>query len=148
MEVYAAQDRPHGSGQWTHRRCLEETGQFDNTLLIFLSDNGACAERHSQGVTARELVDQLMIAKAKTRKGEPVRLGNDPSLMPGGEDTYQSYGTAWANLSNTPFRLYKHWIHEGGIATPFIVHWPAWHQGERRPTPQSEPVTRYHGDHC
>ncbi|XIA63449.1 hypothetical protein ACFIOY_30580 [Bradyrhizobium sp. TZ2] len=65
-----------------------------------------------------------MIAKAKTRKGEPVRFGNDPSLMPGGEDTYQSYGTAWANLSNTPFRLYKHWIHEGGIATPFIVHWP------------------------
>ena len=44
--------------------------------------------------------------------------------MPGGEDTYQSYGTAWANLSNSPFRLYKHWIHEGGIATPFIVHWP------------------------
>jgi arylsulfatase len=44
--------------------------------------------------------------------------------MPGGEDTYQSYGTAWANLSNTPFRLYKHWVHEGGIATPFIVHWP------------------------
>ena len=55
---------------------------------------------------------------------EPVRFGNDPTLMPGGEDTYQSYGTAWANLSNTPFRLYKHWIHEGGIATPFIVHWP------------------------
>ena len=45
--------------------------------------------------------------------------------MPGGEDTYQSYGTAWANLSNAPFRLYKHWVHEGGIATPFIVHWPA-----------------------
>jgi arylsulfatase A-like enzyme len=44
--------------------------------------------------------------------------------MPGGEDTYQSYGTAWANLSNTPFRLYKHWVHEGGIATPLIVHWP------------------------
>jgi arylsulfatase A-like enzyme len=66
-----------------------------------------------------------MIAKARTRKGEPVRFGNDPSLMPGGEDTYQSYGTAWANLSNTPFRLYKHWIHEGGIATPLIVHWPS-----------------------
>jgi arylsulfatase len=44
--------------------------------------------------------------------------------MPGPENTYQSYGTAWANLSNTPFRLYKHWIHEGGIATPLIVHWP------------------------
>jgi arylsulfatase len=53
-----------------------------------------------------------------------VRFGNDPDIMPGGEDAYQSYGTAWANLSNTPFRLYKHWVHEGGIATPLIVHWP------------------------
>ena len=45
--------------------------------------------------------------------------------MPGPENTYQSYGTAWANLSNTPFRLYKHWIHEGGISTPLIAHWPS-----------------------
>ena len=45
--------------------------------------------------------------------------------MPGPETTYASYGVAWANLSNTPFREYKHWVHEGGIATPFIVHWPA-----------------------
>ena len=44
--------------------------------------------------------------------------------MPGPENTYQSYGTAWANLSNAPFRLYKHWIHEGGISTPLIAHWP------------------------
>ena len=65
-----------------------------------------------------------MIAKSHTRAGEPVHFGNDPARMPGPENTYQSYGTAWANLSNTPFRLYKHWIHEGGIATPLIVHWP------------------------
>ena len=45
-------------------------------------------------------------------------------FMPGPENTYQSYGTAWANLSNSPFRLYKHWTHEGGIATPLIAHWP------------------------
>ena len=44
--------------------------------------------------------------------------------MPGPEDTYQSYGTGWANLSNTPFRMYKHWVHEGGISTPLIFHWP------------------------
>jgi arylsulfatase len=44
--------------------------------------------------------------------------------MPGGADTYQSYGVPWANLSNSPFREYKHWVHEGGIATPFIAHWP------------------------
>ena len=124
MEVYAAQIDRMDQGIGRIIAALEETGQIENTLIIFLSDNGACAEDIPEGVTARELVDQLMIAKARTRKGEPVRFGNDPSLMPGGEDTYQSYGTAWANLSNTPFRLYKHWIHEGGIATPFIVHWP------------------------
>lgn len=124
MEVYAAQIDRMDQGIGRIIRALEETGQFDNTLIIFLSDNGACAEDIPQGVTAKELVDQLMIAKAKTRTGEPVRFGNYPDITPGGEDTYQSYGTAWANLSNTPFRLYKHWIHEGGIATPLIMHWP------------------------
>ena len=75
-------------------------------------------------MTVDELVNKLMIAKSHTRTGEPVHFGNDPARMPGPENTYQSYGTAWANLSNTPFRLYKHWIHEGGISTPLIVHWP------------------------
>jgi arylsulfatase A-like enzyme len=124
MEVYAAQIDRMDQGIGRILQALEETGQIENTLIIFLSDNGACAEDIPEGVTAKELVDELMIAKATTRTGEPVRFGNDPDIMPGPEDTYQSYGTAWANLSNTPFRLYKHWVHEGGIATPFIVHWP------------------------
>jgi len=59
-----------------------------------------------------------------TREGDPVVPGNDPSLRPGPESTYMSYGRSWANLSNTPFREYKHWVHEGGISTPFIAHWP------------------------
>jgi len=124
MEVYAAQIDRMDQGIGRILAALDETGQLDNTLVLFLSDNGACAEDIPTGVTARELVDELMIAKATTRRGEPVRFGNDPAIVPGGEDTYQSYGTAWANLSNTPFRLYKHWIHEGGIATPLIAHWP------------------------
>jgi arylsulfatase A-like enzyme len=124
MEVYAAQIDRMDQGIGRIVQALEETGHFENTLVIFLSDNGACAEDIPEGVTAKELVDELMIAKATTRAGEPVRFGNDPDITPGGEDTYQSYGTAWANLSNTPFRLYKHWIHEGGIATPLVVHWP------------------------
>ena len=45
--------------------------------------------------------------------------------MPGPADTYIGYGKNWANVSNTPFREYKHYVHEGGISTPFIVHWPA-----------------------
>ena len=124
MEVYAAQIDRMDQGIGRILTALEETGEIDNTLIIFLSDNGACAEDIPEGVTARELVDELMIAKARTRDGRPVRFGNDPTLMPGAEDTYQSYGVAWANLSNAPFRLYKHWVHEGGIATPLIVHWP------------------------
>ena len=67
MEVYAAQIDRMDQGIGRILAALEETGQLDNTLIIFLSDNGACAEDIPDGVTARELVDQLMIAKAKTR---------------------------------------------------------------------------------
>jgi arylsulfatase len=137
MEVYAAQIDRMDQGIGRILAALEETGQLDNTLVIFLADNGACAEDIPENVTVDELVNKLMIAKSHTRDGRPVRFGNDPSIMPGPEDTYQSYGTAWANLSNTPFRLYKHWIHEGGISTPLIFHWPQGiaEQGGIRHTP-------------
>jgi arylsulfatase len=52
-------------------------------------------------------------------------VGNDPSVLPGPFDVLQSYGMTWANASNTPFRRFKHWVHEGGIATPLIAYWPA-----------------------
>lgn len=124
MEVYAAQIDRMDQGIGRILKALEDEGELDNTLVIFLSDNGACAEDIPDDLTLEELVDKLMIAKAQTRDGKPVRFGNDPSITPGPEDTYQSYGRAWANLSNSPFRLYKHWIHEGGISTPLIAHWP------------------------
>ena len=125
MEVYAAQIDRMDQGIGRIVKELEDSGRLDDTLIIFLADNGACAEDIPEGVTIDELVDKLMIARKHTRSGEPVHFGNDRSRMPGPENTYQSYGTAWANLSNTPFRLYKHWIHEGGISTPLIFHWPA-----------------------
>jgi len=125
MEVYAAQVDRMDQGIGRIVRALEDAGRLDDTLIIFLADNGACAEDIPEGVTIEELVDKLMIARSHTRSGEAVKFGNDPATMPGPENTYQSYGTAWANLSNTPFRLYKHWIHEGGISTPLILHWPA-----------------------
>jgi len=59
-----------------------------------------------------------------TWSGAALRIGNTPDIEPGPDDTYASYGRAWANLSNTPFRFYKRWVHEGGISTPLIVHWP------------------------
>jgi arylsulfatase len=98
---------------------LREAGAAENTLVVFLSDNGGCAELlHEDGRQGdREW--------RTTRDGRPVRFGNVPGLAPGGPTTYQSYDLPWANASNTPFRLYKHWVHEGGIATPLIAHWPA-----------------------
>jgi arylsulfatase A-like enzyme len=124
MEVYAAQIDRMDQGIGRILAALEQTGQMENTLVIFMADNGACAEDIPEGVPVDELVNNLMIARSHTRDGAEVRFGNKPDIMPGPEDTYQSYGTAWANLSNTPFRLYKHWIHEGGISTPLIFHWP------------------------
>jgi arylsulfatase len=59
----------------------------------------------------------------QTRDGRPIRDG--VGAMPGPDDTFMAYGRNWANVSNTPFRLYKHWVHEGGISTPLIAHWPA-----------------------
>ena len=60
-----------------------------------------------------------------TRDGRRINVGNDPTLKPGNEDTFMSYGLPWANASNTPFRLFKSFVHEGGISTPFVVHWPS-----------------------
>lgn len=137
MEVYAAQIDRMDQGIGRIIAALEQTGQMENTVILFLSDNGGCAEDIPEGVPVEELVTNLKIARSHTREGSRVQFGNNPEVMPGPEDTYQSYGTAWANLSNTPFRLYKHWIHEGGISTPFIVHWPAGidAKGEIRHTP-------------
>ncbi len=117
MEVYAAMiDRmDQGIGRIVEN--LKRQGQLDNTLIFFLADNGGCAEN----VTAAW---DAMFIPVTTPDGKRVVKGNNPGIMPGPADTYQSYSTPWANVSNTPFRLYKHWVHEGGISTPLIVHWP------------------------
>jgi arylsulfatase len=124
MEVYAAQVDRMDQGIGRVLDALEETGRFDDPLIIFLSDNGACAEDIPENVEVEQMVNELMLARSHTRDGEEVMFGNTPEVMPGAENTYQSYGVAWANMSNTPFRLYKHWTHEGGVSTPVIFHWP------------------------
>ncbi|MHA1803947.1 MAG: arylsulfatase [Promethearchaeota archaeon] len=122
MEVYAAQIDSMDQGIGRIIEVLKRTGCFYDTLIIFLSDNGGCAE--PLGSVMKNLMIEEGSARAKTRSGKPVKFGNKWKFMPGAEDTYQSYGIAWANLSNTPYRKFKKWTHEGGIATPFIVHWP------------------------
>lgn len=121
MSVYAAQvsamDRAIGEVLST----LDTTGVRDDTLIVFLSDNGGCAEE----LPPEDAPKFRQRQPAHTLDGNPVRLGNEPDIWPGGEDTFCSYGAAWANLSNTPFRKYKRWVHEGGIAAPFIAAWPS-----------------------
>jgi arylsulfatase len=117
MEVYAAQVDNMDRGIGRIREALAQTGAAQNTLLIFLADNGGCAEEIKPNWKGLHIPE-------KTHDQRPVIVGNNPNIMPGSEDTYQSYGIPWANVSNTPFRLYKHWVHEGGIAAPLIVCWP------------------------
>jgi arylsulfatase len=113
MEVYAAQVELMDRGIGRIVSTLEHAGELDNTLLLFLSDNGGCAEQLSASWAGPET----------TRDGRSVTVEGKDTL-PGPPDTFMSYEKGWANASNTPFRLYKHWTHEGGIASPLIAHWP------------------------
>ena len=134
MAVYAAQVELMDAAIGRVLDAIEAAGAAEDTLVVFLSDNGACAEDMppADAPKFRERQPQTTLG------GAPMRLGNEPTIWPGAEDTFSSYGRAWANLSNTPFRLYKRWIHEGGISTPFIVSWPAGRLAESsiRHTPQ------------
>lgn len=96
---------------------LKLIGEFDNTLILFLSDNGGCAEFMAEDGWARSF-------PSRTLDGREITMGNVTNLRPGGPLTYQSYDLPWANVSNAPFRLFKHWVHEGGISTPLVAHWP------------------------
>lgn len=126
MAVYAAQVELMDAAIGRVLNALGEGGVADSTLVVFLSDNGACAEDLPPDDAPKFRQRQPQT----TLSGAPMRIGNTPDVTPGGEDTFASYGRPWANLSNTPFRFYKRWVHEGGIATPFIVSWP---DGRLRP---------------
>jgi len=99
MASYAAQiDRmDQNIGRLLDR--LEERGELDNTLILFLQDNGASCE-------------------------DWINRRNPEGVLPGDRTSMIAYGLPWANASNTPFRLFKIWVHEGGISTPLIAHWP------------------------
>jgi arylsulfatase A-like enzyme len=96
---------------------VRRLGRLDDTLILFLSDNGGCAEFMAEDGWAKYYPRVHL-------DGRPITMGNRPGLRPGGPLTFMSYDLPWANLSNAPFRLFKHWVHEGGISTPLVAHWP------------------------
>lgn len=120
MAVYAAQiDRmDQGIGRILDR--LAEIGEADNTLVMFMADNGGCAEFCAEDSNRPDYAQ----FNTPNVDGSRMTVGNIPDLRPGGMDSFQSYDLPWANASNTPFRLFKRWTHEGGISTPLIVNWP------------------------
>lgn len=132
MEVYAAMvDRTdRGIGRIVNE--IRKHDALDNTIVVYLQDNGGCAE----GFGRRNNSDKKQEFKPLGRDGLQTKIwppmqtrdgrwvGTGPETMPGAEDTFVAYGGGWANTSNTPFRGYKHDGFEGGISTPFIVHWP------------------------
>jgi arylsulfatase len=102
MAIYAAQLSAVDEGVGDLLALLKKENALENTIILFLSDNGAC---HEYASTARRF-----------------READGPLGSP---DSYRAYHTSWAHVSNTPFRMYKHWVHEGGIASPLIVSYPA-----------------------
>ncbi|PXX21328.1 arylsulfatase [Arenibacter sp. ARW7G5Y1] len=121
MMTYAAQVDIMDQGIGRIVNFLKKNNQLDNTLIIFLADNGGCAETINN---ASQWVRKYGPKSKKTLSGKEMVYGNDNDLMAGPSETYMSYGPSWANLSNTPFRYYKHYGYEGGVAAPFIVRWP------------------------
>ena len=135
MEAYAAMVDRLDQGLGKVIGALEKRKMLDDTLIMFIADNGGCAEGmgRKEGIQYKDSDPEIlkpmkatdlqmdMIPK-RTRDGVVMKQGTE--VMTGGADTYHGYGKAWANVSNTPFREYKHWVHEGGISTPLVAHLP------------------------
>jgi arylsulfatase len=131
MAVYAAMIDRLDQGIGRILDSVEKAGVADNTLIVFMSDNGGNAEELARGRSDTPLqhTPEGPLHYIPPIGQGPCELGmtcagNVPDDMPGTENTFQSIGIPWGNCANTPFRLYKHYTQEGGISSPFIACWP------------------------
>ncbi|QDT85668.1 arylsulfatase [Gimesia chilikensis] len=124
MAVYAAQVKSIDRGLGQLLRALKEADAAENTLVIFLSDNGAAPDGGLAPSQSGMGFSEKRPNKNWRRDQVPIKPGSGPDHMPGPHDTFAAYGLAWATTSNTPFRGTKLEGYEGGIRTPLIVRWP------------------------
>ncbi|MDR2773531.1 MAG: arylsulfatase [Tannerella sp.] len=118
MAVHAAMIDRMDQGIGRVLKALEDAGEMDNTLILFLSDNG-CSPEVCQDYLPGENDRPDML-----RDGTPMIYPKNKEALPGPETTYASLGPEWANVANVPFRFWKAKMYEGGICTPMIAHWP------------------------
>ncbi|NQU24604.1 MAG: arylsulfatase, partial [Candidatus Nealsonbacteria bacterium] len=121
MAIYAAMVDHIDQAVGRIVEALRRTGKLDNTLIMYMHDNGACSE-HLGGNGWNTANNVLAWAK---ENGKTVVVGDHYDVPNGGPLTYGSVGHNWANAQNTPLRRYKSNVHEGGACTPCIMHWPA-----------------------
>ena len=125
MAVYAAQIDRMDQGIGRIMAQVKNLGIEDNTLILFLSDNGGNYEE-----TPNSWEGALFIPQ-ETPDARRVQVGNAPPVIPGPADTYQSYGIPWANTSNTPFRRYKHYAHTIGALSSALASERRWSQASK-----------------
>lgn len=117
MAVHAAMIDRMDQGIGRIINALKETGELENTIILFLSDNGASPEdcaRYGPGFDR----------PGETRSGEKIAYPVNKDVLPGAETSFASIGQRWANVANTPYRYAKEQSFEGGIRTPMIAFWP------------------------
>jgi arylsulfatase A-like enzyme len=124
MAVYAAQISNVDRGVGRMLEVLRQTGQAENTLVMFLSDNGAAPNGGLQPTTSGFGFGPRSNDSTWRKDGVTITPGSGPDLLPGPHDTFSGYGIAWATTGNTPLRDHKQSAYEGGIRTPLIVRWP------------------------
>lgn len=124
MAVYAAQISNVDRGVGRMLEVLRRSGADENTLVLFLSDNGAAPNGGLTPTTSGFGFAPGANNSNWRKDGVAIKPGSGPKRMPGPHDTFAGYGIAWATTSNTPLRDHKQSAYEGGIRTPLIARWP------------------------
>ena len=138
MEIFAGMVDNVDQNLGRLRRQLEAMGEWDNTIIVFTSDNGGSREGQEDGTSQ---YFRTLLVQATASELDDVDIDHSRLDLMGGPRTLPHYPMGWAMVSNTPLRLYKINTHQGGHQVPFIVHWPAGLDGRGEIRTQYQHIT-------